>query len=318
MSSPQHLPAASPPVPKERKLTTLMLTNIIILSIVGIASILVMLFGEFDDKGIRVTSTFLVFSAFTAFTAWDSSERHPRQYLPIGQTGNIYMLGLSLIQIWVTLSPDWTTSSRRYYSSSEILWNVLAVIILVKIGVFLVQKISDYIGHQQSSLANAANISAWSFGLVTLLFTLPFGFNDIFTFGEGYWKISTAAILLAGLALSITVLLAWFFKDKTPVPAPVRNKVHGNAPHFSPQGVPVAQQETNTPSVPTSTPDFAPAPVPHPSVPQFNPPVASALAWPVFPSGLPLPAKANGRPDFDALAEVATVYAKAERQWFGQ
>lgn len=305
----------TPPVTKDRKLTTLMLTNIIILSLVGVTSILIMLFGTFDGKGIRVTSTFLVFAAFTAFTAWDSNDKNPRRYVPIGQVGNIYMLALSLMQIWLTLGGY---SRTRYYGSGEILWNVLVIIVLVKIGVILVQKISDYTVRPQPSLSLFALISTCAFAITTILFTLPSGLKSLVSFGDGYWKLSTAVILLAGLSLSVMVLLAWFFKE-----IPTRHAGIPQRTNFQQRSVfGGGSQPVGNPNSPVQNSDpvspFAPIISPVNGVPQFSPPVATAIPWPVFPSGLPLPAKANGRPDFTALRDVATRYAEAEKQWFGE
>lgn len=315
MSDLHPAPPQTSPVSKDRKLTTLMLTNIIILSLVGVTSILIMLFGTFDGKGIRVTSTFLVFAAFTAFTAWDSNDKNPRRYVPIGQVGNIYMLALSLMQIWLTLGGS---SRARYYGSTEILWNVLVIIVLVKIGVILVQKISDYTVRPQSSLSLFAMISTCAFAITTVLFTLPSGLKSLVTFGDGYWKLSTAVILLAGLSLSVMVLLAWFFKE-----IPTRHP--GLSQRVNSQHKPVfggGQPPLLNPVNPTqnTTPVSPPTTVSSPvnGAPQFSPPVATAIPWPVFPSGLPLPAKPNGRPDFTALRDVAARYAEAEKQWFGE
>jgi hypothetical protein len=315
MSDLHPAPAQTVQVSKDRKLTTLMLTNIIILSLVGIASILIMLFGTFDGKGIRVTSTFLVFAAFTAFTAWDSNDKNPRRYVPIGQVGNIYMLALSLMQIWLTLGGS---SRTRYYGSSEILWNVFVIILLVKIGVILVQKISDYTVRPQASLALFALISTGAFAITTVLFTLPSGLKSLMTFGDGYWKLSTAVILLAGLSLSVMVLLAWFFKEIPTRHAGLaqRNNAPQKAVFGGGQNPPANQVHTVQETAPLSPP--APAVPPFNGAPQFSPPVATAIPWPVFPSGLPLPAKANGRPDFTALRDVAARYAEAENQWFGE
>lgn len=308
-------PAGSP---KIKTLTNLMITNISILAIVGVACILVMLFGDFDGKGIRVASTFLVFAAFTAFTALDSSDKKPSWHLPIGQIGNIYMLGLSLIQIWATLGGS---SRDRYYDELGILSNTVFIILVVKVGTMIVQKISDLIYVNRPHLPLAAKISALSFAAATVLYTLPSGLDWIsfFRFGEGYWRFSTAVILLAGLSLAITVLLAWFYgvliTRKTPAP------LNNVAP--APQNAPVQQvndiQPVPAPVAPSLNKPVAPPQNPGvPSAPEFAPPVRTALTWPVFPSGLPLPAKPNGRPDFGALREIARVYDEAEKQWFGQ
>lgn len=318
LPAPQPQPSLPPSPPKTKSLTTLMIANISILAIVGVASILVMLFGNFDGKGIRVASTFLVFGAFTAFTALDASDKKPSWHLPIGQVGNIYMLALSLVQIWATLSVY-----RRYDGGLSILGNVVMIIFVVKLGTVIVQKITDLVFHHEKILSSAAIVSALSFAAATVLYTLPSGVGWIegFTFGDGYWRFSTAVLLLAGLSLAITVLLGWFYgvfakKARPAAPAVIQH----NAPHMAPP-VPSAQpvvQHTvpaNNP-VPSGT-STVPASLPA-DVPEFAVPVRATLSWPVFPSGLPLPAKPNGRPDFGALREIAKVYDDAERQWFGQ
>lgn len=307
--------------PKFKTLTNLMITNISILALVGIASILVMLFGDFDGKGIRVASTFLVFAAFTAFTALDSNDKNPSWHLPIGQLGNIYMLGLSLIQIWATLGSG---SRDRYYDEFQILGNTVFIVLVVKAGTMIVQKISDLIYLDRPHLPLAAKISALSFAAATVLYTLPSGLDWIsfFKFGEGYWRLSTAVILLAGLSLAITVLLAWFYG----VFANQKRTFGGNpAVNASAQpvntGVTQPQANTNAPvTAPVLSKPVAPQNSPAAPVgpPEFAPPAKAALTWPVFPSGLPLPAKPNGRPDFGALREIARVYDEAEKQWFGQ
>lgn len=305
--------------PKIKTLTTLMITNISILAIVGIASILVMLFGEFDGKGIRVATTFLVFAAFTTFTALDSSEKKPSWHLPIGQLGNIYMLGLSLIQIWATLSV-----TNRYSVGFDIFSNVLMIIIIVKVGTIVVQKITDLVFVEQKTLSLAAKISAISFAAATILYTLPSGVGwiKLFSFDEGYWRFSTAVILLAGLSLAITVLLAWFYGILT---SKKNLGTFGSSSAQQSLQKPVShvQQVNNVvpnadirPAKPESIPDSNQV-LPE-GFPEFAQPVRAALTWPVFPSGLPLPAKPNGRPDFGALREIARVYDEAEKQWFGQ
>lgn len=300
-----------------------MITNISILAIVGIASILVMLFGDFDGKGIRVASTFLVFAAFTTFTALDSNEKKPDWHLPIGQLGNIYMLGLSLIQIWATLS-----TNTRYSGGFDIFTNVFMIIIIVKVGTLIVQKITDLVFVDRKWLPLAAKVSALSFAGSTVLYTLPSGVGwiELLNFDESYWRFSTAVILLAGLSLAITVLLAWFYGVLVTRSNPaVPNRVQQQ---FSPAPQEVVQSQVSSKTDLPLNSDLGDGQLSKPQapvrrelpagVPDFEPPVRSALTWPVFPSGLPLPAKPNGRPDFGALREIAKVYDEAEKQWFGQ
>jgi hypothetical protein len=300
-----------------KKLSTFMVTNIALISVVGLASILLMFFGEFEGKVSRVVSTLLVFAAFTTFTAMDSQARKPGRYMLISQGGNIYMLALSLVYIWGTIG------AVNFYDE-EIIPGTLGLIVIIKVGTFLLQKVSDYIVSDQQQLSFASFISGIAIAAATILFTLPIGLHHIFNFGEGYWKLGVGTLMLGGLAISVTALLAWFFKEKleepvlrkNPKAVSPENPFHKepdrwdtpSASHTVVSGAGPTERLVASPEVRKSVPAGAP---------QFAPPVQGPLSWPVFPNGFPLPAKPNGRPDFEALRKMSEMYIEGERQFFG-
>lgn len=303
--------APSTAVEAPKKLSSFMATSILLISVVGLASILLMYFGEFEGKVSRVISTLLIFAAFTTFTALDTRKDNPQRYMVISQAGNIYMLALSLVYIWGTIG------AVGFYDE-EIIPGTIGLILIIKVGVILLQKISDYIVLEQQQLSFASFLSGIAIGAATVIFTLPIALHHIFEFGEGYWKLAVGILMFGGLTISVTALLAWFFKEKKEDDtAPVLKAFNKDASQPSPH---VNSREQN---------EFAPAPVVHrqdtkaqnvslPSeAPQFAPPVRSSLPWPVFPNGYPLPAKANGRPDFEALKQMSEMYIEGERQFFG-
>lgn len=337
-------PATNPPVSvlgsikasKEAKLTSFMVTNIAVIAVVGIISILLMLFGVFEGKVPRIISTLMLFAAFIGFIYYDTKEKHPSWYMTIAQSSSVYMLGLSLVFIWGTLNIN-------SFNENVIIFGTAGILILTKLGAVVVQKISEYIFVDQSQLSFTAFISAAAMGITTVLFTLPIGLNAFADFEEPYWKGTVAVVLFAGLSLSIMALLVWFFKSKAEddnlesesynallVSADakrdetIQSKLKRQAQERA------GNNGTNANTAPEMKPDQtfvdrdAPLLAKRPEsvnpvqsdAPQFAPPVRAALAWPVFPNGYPLPAKENGRPDFEALQYTVASYVKAERQWF--
>jgi hypothetical protein len=121
-----------------------------------------------------------------------------------------------------------------------------------------------------------------------------------------------------------TPLITFGDQQNHPFPAQQHTMAQGQvpAPHHQPQH---PQERV---SAPVSAPE-APAPPVAPQAPQtgtqgdtgatqYASPVQAAMPWPVFPNGQPLPALSNGRPDYQALQYMATVFMESERQWFGK
>lgn len=301
-----------------KKLSSFMATNIALISVVGLASILLMFFGEFEGKVSRVIGTLLLFAAFTTFTAMDTNKDKPSRHMFVSQAGNIYMLALGLVLIWGTIG-------AIDFDEFEIIPKLLFLILIIKVGVILLQKISDYVSSEQQQLSFASFLSGIAIAGATILFTLPIGLGHIFEFGEGYWKLGVGILMFGGLTISITALLAWFFKEKTDAPMfpsfqkstapePQHHVALTHAPQQPVAAPPVASQR---PPAPVGTDSPAPVVNAPAGAPQFAPPVKGALSWPVFPNGFPLPAKPNGRPNFEALKEMSEMYIEGERQFFG-
>ena len=329
------------------KLASFMVTNIIMLVVVCGASILLLLFGDFDGKAVRTITTLVLFAIFTLFAALDASRDKPQRYISISQIGHIYMLSMGLVLIWGSLAVR-----RGYFDEFSIMTKTILIVALVKVGVVVVQRISDYLYSSQPQLSLAARFSTYSLALTTILYTLPIGTDFFITFGEGYWKLAVAVLLFAGLSISVTVLLAWYLANNEPVketrpatrpdltaptvpagPSISQEQRDGSdgAKFFNldeeMKSAPVEAQPTVTAtSVPVASPSPAQGPRYAPAgagtipaePPVYARPVAGPQSWPVFPNGQPLPAMGNGRPDYGALQYVASIHAEAERQWFAE
>jgi hypothetical protein len=213
------------------------------------------------------------------------------------------------------------------YDDWGLLPKTLFIAFLIQLGVFITQRISVFIHSGQKQLATAATLTMTGLSAATILFTLPLGLDDLTSFGEGYWKFAIAVILFTGLMLSITSLIVWAFRRNDTG----QNVVMATQSASAPPRYPVAkQQQPATSFEPSATSnqivaddspewkDSAPSqPVQHnPNAPQFAAPVATALPWPVFPNGQPLPPRSNGRPDFKALKTLAEFYAESEQKFF--
>lgn len=333
---PNHPPAKH----QGNKLASFMVTNIILLVIVAGASILLLLFGDFDGKVVRTVSTLLLFAAFTIFAAIDSTRNAPQRYVMISQVGHMYMLGISLVLIWGSLAVR-----RGFFDEFSILTKTLMIIALVKLGVMVVQKVSDAVYSPQPQLSLAAKFCAASLAATAVLYTLPIATDYFITYREGYWKFAVAVLLFAGLAISVTGLLTWYVsnnngnaeqkktvgKSVSDYSQPFRNDTDSYAsqppatahdPLRAVQAPQHPQGATEAPRLSTGQPvtsrieSVPPKDAPS-APPSYLRPVTGPQAWPVFPDGKPLPAAQNGRPDFAVLQYVASVYAESERQWFG-
>lgn len=311
-------------VGQEKKLNKFMISAISMIAIVGLISILLLMFGDFESKGVRVFSTLVLFGAFTLFVALDTRKERSDLYMMVSQVGHIYMLGMSLILIWASLiGQKW----NHYFDEEEIILNLLGLVLIIKVAIILIQYISRYTGDgtRNTQLSQVARITSIALALTAVAFTVPLAFEGFMNFSDGYWRIAISILLFAGLTLSILSLMVWFFSDKTARVSDtlgsfgVGHKMvdERSQPSAVSNNVPVFSHEEENSSAPAIVVPAEPATEPTVAKnPDFNPPTLTAQPWPVYPTGMPLPAKPNGRPDFDALKDFAELCAKSERQWY--
>lgn len=313
MDSPQE-PAAirnNPPVETEhveistpKKLTNLLLTNIAVLSIVGLFSVVLLMFGDFEGKTIRVLSTLMVFAAFTAYTSLATRISHSQRSTQIAQSANIYMLVLSLLLIWATLGKP------GYTEYALIPLCTIALIAITGVGSYLMQMFAQPIDSKYPQVKNSAILGSGTFGLSLILLTLPIGLWDLFDFTSFYWKITVSVLLIAGVSMSIEALVTRFFKDKKPASNPAVNPADAVAVNQARNTAETAPVATETKPVGQENPSLPIAPQSY-----HQPKETSVGAWPVYPNGLPLPALPNGRPDYASLQYIAAVFVESEKQW---
>lgn len=327
--------AEAVPIEREgqKKLSKNMVVNISLLCTVGAISIIALMFGDFEGKISRVVSTLMLFAAFTVFTAIEERKNRSALEMGIHQLGNVYMLGITLIQIWSTwgrngVAPrdgDSFSGSYYYFDPFELFFNTLFLIGLSRVGVHLAQKAAALVTASQSQLALTAKLAMGSLILTTILFTLPISLHQFTDFGDLYWRFTISVLVFSCLMISIGLWMAWTFKQKMPWTSDRKN-LQNTSSRLAERPF---NEELGRDSRPVVEFVRAPSAVPaeharvstvktdnSPTLPQFAAPVQNLTSWPVMPfGGQPLPKNADGRPDWDALALIVKTYSDAEKQF---
>lgn len=307
-------------VAEKKQVKGFTLTSIIVISVVGFVSILLMLFGDFEGKGERVATTLILFAAFTGFSAYDGRKVDRPRYIQIAQIGSIYMMSLGLLLIWATLAlPVDRYGYSEYYGDGDIFFRLVGLIILLRVGMFLLQSIVRFIDSPHDQVKNVAKVASAAVAIMVIMFTLPLALEPFFEFSDFYWRVAVSMLLVSALAISIGLLVFWALREKKQ-PQDKAGKQNFLARDEAPVNSPQRGQEgfSGAGNVQHEQREGQSVSGPQNAAQQYSPPVTGALPWPVFPSGQPLPARPNGRPDYQALHYMAAVFMESEKQWFGK
>lgn len=273
-----------PQQPGVRKLSTFLKVSIILLAGLTVASISLLFIGDFEGKFERVFSTFALFAVFVLFTALDTRrEQKSEWYAPVALIANSYILALLLIVIWMT---DFTPFGLIF----EIFWKSLFVIVSTRLVILCCQLLLRSSDEQPVAVTRFAFITSVLAVLCGILFTAPVGVEAFdLTIPDLYWRIATSLLILTALALSITLLLRWFYgADRRDAAREARAAQH-------------LQQQAQAEQARVQQAQIAQA-----QAAQFQAQAAQAqaaqplLPWPTFADGTPLPAGSDGQPDFSA------------------
>jgi hypothetical protein len=292
------------------------LTNSIWLMVsVTAVSVFLLLFASFEGKVPRITGTFLVFGLFTVFAALDAREEGPAHRGPIAQVGNTYMLSLTLVYLWGTLLV-WD------FSDSWLVVKALFLMVLIKAGIFAVQRVTDLVLSPMRALSRWARAAAVGLGASTVLLTVKAGTDFFLTFSDLYWRAAYAVFSATGLAVAVTALLYFVNhrQESLNLPPAAQDVPRNRAPHFGerPQPQPVDHRPAPAELLPVPAPVQPQwTPPAAQGAPQYTPPARELLPWPLMPDGrTPVPKTPNGRPDWNALQHVVWIHSNAEQQWF--
>lgn len=289
-------PAVPRPASNAKALTPFLKTSIILLSAVSIASIVLLFIGDFEGKFVRLFSTVALFAIFTLFTAIDTRRGNTQSwYAPVALIGNTYILGLSLIVIWITPYEPFTLLA-------EIVWKIFFVVLVTRAVIFCGEQLLKLAGPDNLVLLRFAFATSVLASVAGIMFTLPVGIEAFaLTMPSLYWKIAVALLILTALGLAITLLLRWYYTSDEREQARAHRQLAQSQ-------FPVANPALGQPQFPVANPapGQAPAgagyPVPaQPVAPPAPQPAGGLLPWPTFADGRPLPQLPDGQPDFSAL-----------------
>lgn len=274
------------PSPVKARLPKFLSFSIFALIALTVLTIAALFIDSIEDKGSRIFLTFIVFGIFVGLTALDTLKGTEREwYPPTALLSNGIFLGASLLTIWLT-----PASFFGFVASVASLVFLFALIL--RAGIFLGFLAMDAVDKEgaggrsvESAERGSALAATWLGNGAAVLFAAYLAATsilaqremtyDLATFWDTYLKISTALLILAGLALSVSLLLRWFFS------ADERR----------------AQREANAPVSHGANAQSAAPPV-DPQLQQALQP--ELLPWPTFPDGSPFPADPQGQPDFEA------------------
>ena len=279
-----------PPSSVKARLPRFLSFSIFALVALTVLTIAALFIDSIENKGSRIFLTFIVFAVFVGLTALDTLKSDEREwYPPTALLSNGIFLGASLLTIWLTPS-----SYYGYFGTAISL--IVFFALILRAGILLGLLAMDAVdkeragGRQLEATERGSSLAAtWLGNGAAVLFTAYIAATtilarremayDLTTFWDIYLKISTAVLILAGLALSVSLLLRWFFgADERKLQ---RERLAASAaPHGTDSPRSASPQQTA----------FQPRP--------------KRLPWPRFQDGRPFPADQQGQPDFEAASRM--------------
>lgn len=330
-AAPSTLAAAQPPRSAQR---IVLWTSIGALGFMTAVSIAALFVESVEGRGGRLFATLLLFGVFVGLTALDQARASVRDwYGPAAVVSNVWLLSASLVTIW--FSPD----DPYFGSFFVVVWPVLAVSLLTRLALLFSMLMLGKGVPPQGAQGLAAQASSWLLVGSAFLYTSEiavrsafgirivraYGWEAVDAFWEMWTRVGTAALLLAAMAASVSLLLRWQASadrraaraahpasGSVPV-APATPPLAPMPPASSlpslPPVPPVRQQDQQLPYAPVSARTLSPTsqvlPVARPEpAPRLPSSVVEPLPWPVFPDGSPYPVGADGQPDFTEAGRI--------------
>lgn len=305
-----------------------------ILALIGLTvlTIVTLFLDSIEGRGPRIALTLVVFAAFVGLTAWDSRKTERLSwYPPSALLSNGVFLGASLLTIW--LSPHY------FGFGFAILYYTLIYALVLRLGLlfgtFAMGELDrdraerrELGAHEVQSSKIATSLG----GAASILFVAYMAARNIIgresvsfetaAFWDIYLKLSTATLILAALALSISLLLRWHFRgeqrrlekvtpraESSPATAvqpqasavPVEDRAEANGLEAraveAQRDVDFRHTEALGEREPSSRGSEA-GQVDAPAESESE--TEELLPWPRFADGEPYPAGSDGQPDFEA------------------
>lgn len=323
-------PAAGPtgnPVPRRiLGIQPALFVGMCLLAIVTVITVVLIFIGDFESQAPRVVWTVVVFLAFTGLLALDLVfARRSSTPLVIGVIANTYLLAVLMIAIWVRGVPFAEGMDDPDVFSTGWLFAELFGIVLLTLLVVRAAAAGAW-GLINLGKASGTGFGRWLgvaaaglVGLAGVLLTLHYAIDAFgIEVNEWYWRTTVAAIVVAALASSVTVLLFWNRRnldwqeadargehDRPATQRPATNYPATQYPGAQPYpGRPVAGPSASAAAATTAASGAAtawPAPQPaaaQPAAAQPAPGAGGLLPWPTYADGTPYPMGPDGQPVF--------------------
>lgn len=268
--------------------------SIIALIAITLLAIIMLFIDPIEERGGRLFSTFILFAGFVGLTAADTLKANSRSwYPPAALLSNTVFLAASILIIWLT-------SSNYFSIVFASISMMLTFLLILRLGILLSLLAMNSLDKEQSKrpvdkLEVYSSVSAaWLGNTAAVLFVGYMTLQEIInsknivkydSFWDLYLKMSTVILIMAGLALSISLLLRWFFGAELRKTQQAELRVRQQK--IQEENVALQNQAVKTSSAPA--------------------PSQELLPWPTFEDGTPYPALANNQPDFKTAEAQITL-----------
>lgn len=264
-------------------------------AIVGVYSVIVGDFGPFSQHLLGTIALF-VFFAFTSWYDADVSARRAPWFGAVSVVSSAYLLFAGLVKIWVPTAPESGTSLWGSWGFGA--W--IALVVVTRAGLLHIHLVLNtqrrFTGPIMSKVTVATLVLV---GLLTLGLSLPLLFVDA-TFSETYWRTVGVIAILDVLGTILIPLTYTLFGPKEVRPRTATPTVVLPQPPVTPP--PVAPAPFQADPFPPAPPAAYSAALPAASAyPKLTFDGGLRLEWPRYISGQPLPANADGTPDFTGV-----------------
>jgi hypothetical protein len=259
-------------------------------AIVGVYSVIVGDFGPFSQHLLGTIALFVFFS----FASWydaDVSARRAPWFGAVSVITSAYLLFAGLVKIWVPTAPHTGTSLWGTWGFGA--W--IALVVVTRVGLLHIHLVLNtqrrFTGPIMSKVTVATLILV---GLLTAGLSLPLLFLDA-TFSETYWRSVGVIAILDVLGTILIPLTYTLFGPKevhapTAAPAVVLPQLPVTSAPVQADPFPAAPQVAHTAAFSAAS-----------AYPKLAFDGGLRLEWPRYISGQPLPANADGAPDFTGV-----------------
>jgi hypothetical protein len=282
----------------------------------GLVGVFAMVVGDFNTLHLQLILTIILIVAFSLMSWYDAdvSSKRSSTFALIGVFVSLYLLLVGFLKIWVISDPYTTLGYDGNASSFDtegiILSNMAQWIWLVLIarGALLHSHLLLNIHRKYNTpiLTLVAQITFVLIILFAILLSVPHIFENL-NYAETYWRITGAVAILDVLGTILIPLSSALFNPKAPVLVTQPQPAYPAQKLPAPQGHPLkpaGSQFANQQFQPLQANPVASAEVTHtPGSFRFETPpnYSRALAWPRYMDGSPLPANADGTPNFSQV-----------------